>query len=458
MEREKADHVVVDAVAFFKNVQLQNFAKNIYTVHAVVREIKDASTRQRLAVLPYELKFRQPSSESIQFVSDFARKTGEYQSLSPVDIQVMALAHQLTKEHLGTDHLKSVPETQKTFSSNRRPLEKSSDIVGFYFPSEGKQSSQKDAAVIDGDVPLELTEISTDTERAMHDTPSGEGSDNTSIVNRNSGEDMCDTDNMPTTESGSEDVREIEIESRRDEMKSEDSEGDMKNECEIRTDDGMEKDAEVRGESDDVEEDQGEEEDDDVGWITPQNLQKARNEMHKDVLDDLKGVTVSCMTTDFAMQNVLIQIGIPALSVDGMIIKKAKSFALRCYACFKVTSDTNRLFCPKCGNQTLNKVIVTVDDDGNTHYHISKRRGFKVGELRRSLPLPQGGKHAVNPIVCEDQPQPQNRVSRKAMARNNVFDPDYVAQNSPFVTRDVTSRSAILGVGRKQQKRRGKRK
>ena len=50
------------------------------------------------------------SSEFFLSVSDFARKTGDYQSLSAVDIRVLALTYQLTKEFVGTDHLKKEPE------------------------------------------------------------------------------------------------------------------------------------------------------------------------------------------------------------------------------------------------------------------------------------------------------------------------------------------------------------
>lgn len=45
-------------------------------------------------------------------MSDFARKTGDYQSLSAVDIRVIALAYQLTKEYVGIDGLKKQPETK----------------------------------------------------------------------------------------------------------------------------------------------------------------------------------------------------------------------------------------------------------------------------------------------------------------------------------------------------------
>lgn len=43
-------------------------------------------------------------------VSQFAMKTGDYKSLSAVDLKVMALTYQLEKEFVGSDHIKSAPE------------------------------------------------------------------------------------------------------------------------------------------------------------------------------------------------------------------------------------------------------------------------------------------------------------------------------------------------------------
>lgn len=60
--------------------------------------------------------------------------------------------------------------------------------------------------------------------------------------------------------------------------------------------------------------------------------------------------------------------------------------------------------------------------------------------------MPKGGKHAANPKLVEDMPAPQNRISNKARAKMNVFDPDYVANSSPFAINDVTSRAAQLGI------------
>ena len=47
-------------------------------------------------------------------VREFSKKTGDYPSLSAVDIQVMALVYQLEKEHVGTDHIRTVPERKVT--------------------------------------------------------------------------------------------------------------------------------------------------------------------------------------------------------------------------------------------------------------------------------------------------------------------------------------------------------
>lgn len=70
-----------------------------------------------------------------------------------------------------------------------------------------------------------------------------------------------------------------------------------------------------------------------------------------DNIETLDGnLPVACITTDFAMQvktlidnrtipiayllkNVLIQLGIPVLSVDGLLIRTARSYVLKCRVC-----------------------------------------------------------------------------------------------------------------------------
>lgn len=58
--------LVADSAAFLKNAPLQQISRKIFTIRDVVCEIRDSATRQRLAVLPYTVEFREPSAESIK--------------------------------------------------------------------------------------------------------------------------------------------------------------------------------------------------------------------------------------------------------------------------------------------------------------------------------------------------------------------------------------------------------
>jgi len=73
---------------------------------------------------------------------------------------------------------------------------------------------------------------------------------------------------------------------------------------------------------------------------------------------------VGCLTTDFAMQNVLIQMGLNVLSVDGMLVRQVRTYVMRCYGCMRITKDTSRQFCPHCGNKTLRRLSTSIDENG----------------------------------------------------------------------------------------------
>ncbi|XP_047384649.1 RNA-binding protein NOB1 isoform X1 [Sciurus carolinensis] len=400
------EHVVADAGAFLRDAALQDIGKNIYTIREVVSEIRDKATRRRLAVLPYELRFKQPFPEYVRLgeclcpstvgeagdqgahwtclVTEFSKKTGDYPSLSATDIQVLALTYQLEAEFVGVSHLKQEPEKVKVSSSTQHP-ETPLHISGFHLPSKPKPPQEK----VDHRHPADEPENLKFSSFMFWRNP------------------------LPNIDS---ELQELLTDREEEE---EEEEG--------------------------FEEREDEDSDDGGGWITPSNIKQIQQELEQ--CDVPKDVRVGCVTTDFAMQNVLLQMGLHVLAVNGMLIREARSYILRCHGCFKTTSDMSRVFCAHCGNKTLKKVSVTVSDDGTLHMHFSRNpKVLNPRGLRYSLPTPKGGKYAVNPHLTEDQRFPQLRLSRKARQKTDVFAPDYIAGVSPFAENDISSRSATLQV------------
>ena len=196
-------------------------------------------------------------------------------------------------------------------------------------------------------------------------------------------------------------------------------------------------------------------EDDDGTWITPENIHEVVEKMRAlGVKSTSKKVPiVACVTVDFAMQNVLLQLGLSLVSAcEGRVIKRTSQFVLRCHACAHVTSVMTKKFCPGCGNKdTLKRVSFSVSANGERKIYINPKKRINTRGTKHSLPLPRGGKHANNPILREDQPIPHQRppkfaIQEKQLASRILHDPDYILRTSPFALNDVTSRAARLKV------------
>lgn len=401
----KFQHLVVDTSAFIKNVQLQDFAEGCYTVQGVLDEIKNDRQMKRLVVLPYSLNVREPDPDVLAKVTSVAKKTGDFATLSLVDLKVIALTYQLEKEHVGTDHLRDTPVPAVTIASGQRPPEiaGSGKVQGFY---DGKGDR--------GDRSRTVTETETES------VPEVE----VAIEDGGLEEKFAELSSKEAEE-----LQEAILKQVQEEPEGEDDES------------GGEEEASE--EEDSTNEDGEEEDDDDEGWITPSNIKEVKRDFGTDLLEDNPS-PVACMTTDYAMQNVLKQIGLNIAALDGRVIKHARTYILRCYACFKTTSDSSKVFCPKCGNKTLKKVAVSLDENGQQVIHINTRRPLTARHKNRPVAKFDGGKHSTNPLLFEDQPLPQQRISAKARAKTNALGDDYTAGYSPFVMRDVDSRSAVL--------------
>uniref|UniRef100_A0A4W3J9B5 RNA-binding protein NOB1 n=1 Tax=Callorhinchus milii TaxID=7868 RepID=A0A4W3J9B5_CALMI len=396
-------------------VHFREIGKNIYTLKEVVNEIRDKETKRRLAVLPYQLTFKEPFPEYIRQVTEFSKKTGDYPSLSATDIKVLALTCQLETEFVGSDHLKKEPERNIQVNSTLQHPEAPVNVVGFHLPS--KQRLEKDYPKRDGAVYSDSASDSTNKKRA-----------NEQLASKFNSFQFWRCP-LPNIEADLLDILKLQASC-------------ISGERQL----GADQDQKELGEEDDGDdEDDADDDDDGGGWITPSNIhQLCQGVGSPEVAANVK---VGCITTDFAMQNVLIQMRLHVISVNGMLIRQARNYILRCHACFKTTTNMTKVFCPNCGNKTLKKVAVTVNEDGSLCMHLSKNpKVLNPRGLRHSLPLPQGGKHARNPFLTEDQNFPQQRLSRKARKKTNVFDPNYSANASPFVDNDINSRAAQLNI------------
>jgi len=95
-------HRILDTSAIIKGYHLQGIGHYLYTIPEVYEEIKDETTRLLLKSLPFEIIERNPMPEDIELVIKFSKKTGDFTSLSSVDIKVIALGVTIEKQFNGS--------------------------------------------------------------------------------------------------------------------------------------------------------------------------------------------------------------------------------------------------------------------------------------------------------------------------------------------------------------------
>eukprot|EP00041_Stephanoeca_diplocostata_P029936 m.893446 g.893446 ORF g.893446 m.893446 type:complete len:838 (-) comp23660_c1_seq2:1264-3777(-) len=181
-------------------------------------------------------------------------------------------------------------------------------------------------------------------------------------------------------------------------------------------------------------------EEDDRGWISEANLAKVTESLKVKEQSDKASVSVGCVTADFAMQNVLLQMGLHVVSIDGLLIRHVKTFSLKCESCHGITHQTELRFCPYCGHHTLYKITVTTDSAGNIQYRMPRFKKTSTRGARYSVPAPKMGR-VNNVVVAPDQ----RELTRPAVREKDYdfFSADRVAGDSPFRngTRVINSRS-----------------
>lgn len=207
--------------------------------------------------------------------------------------------------------------------------------------------------------------------------------------------------------------------------------------------------------------------DSDSGWITPSNihLHKARDTTSTTHFSTPAWPMAAALaTTDFAMQNVLLQMNLHLVSPTGLHrIRTAKTWVLRCHACFKICRDMNKQFCPSCGGATLMRTSCSTDSAGTFTIHLKRNMQWNNRGNVYSIPKTQHGSASgkgvkKNLILREDQVEYQREVRQNERRKErDLLDPDYLPGILTGERRD-TSGKPTIGYGRQNpNKVRGKR-
>ena len=114
---------------------------------------------------------------------------------------------------------------------------------------------------------------------------------------------------------------------------------------------------------------------------------------------------VGCVTTDFTMQNVMLQMNLRVVSVDGMLVRSIRQWVMRCMACYTVHTDMNRIFCSRCGVDHMSRVACSVDaSTGQLRLHLKSNYTVSKRGKQYSMPAPgKQGRFEGELLTREDQ-------------------------------------------------------
>ena len=297
-------------------------------------------------------------------MSEFSRKTGDYEVLSRTDLEVLALAYELECERNGGDwRLRRVPGQKRVNGASPRlaqagqEVQKSDDVSTSQHsgPAVALNESSFDRRRVDG----EYGKVPGGVENARE---ACEASAEVSEAPLDGLAACLETTHLSTPTS-------VEINT--------DSHEAVKS---------LAEEAEAPTESDDDAESDG--------WITPSTIKKCQAQEAKSTTRSSKTqavMQVATMTTDFAIQNVLVQINLNLISSTIQRIRHLKAYILRCHACFEKTRDMTKQFCPRCGKPTMMRVACSTNDKGEFRIHLKRNMQWNTRGDRFSIPKPVNG-------------------------------------------------------------------
>ncbi|CAD2101995.1 UPF0271 protein [Plasmodium vinckei petteri] len=337
---EKKKKYVLDSNSLikFKDFLFMNY--DCYITEGVIKEIKDEASRNKLNTILPLLKIARAEQNDINFIKHFSKLTGDYDSLSEVDIEVIALTYNLHRRFGDVSKLNASPmetiykydDVQYDYSNMNYKKKQNNKTDTFEKREDGERSQV--AGLDEGETNDENDEEEDEVEKEEEEEEEEEEKND-----------------------GDEDLEEEEDNEKGDanEAEEEESEEDDEDENENKKIFGLET---IKEEVVEVDESKG---DDDGGkWINVNNFDIFNLNVDKNKKFESD---IACVTTDYAMQNVLYQVGLNVITIDGYQISSIKLWGYICTSCYFFMRKNSLLFCSKCGNNSLKKVNVIVDNE-----------------------------------------------------------------------------------------------
>lgn len=430
-----------------------------YTTPDVIAEVRDPNAKVRLKLLEDLITLRMPSEESLAAVIEFCKATGDYEALSITDLRVVALAYMLEFERNGKKFLKMPSEVTKISKPRGVPAHVLDEIEEAERLEKNAKANMEDdewTTVVAKQKPLSkhaLKRLKNKEKRERKKTAARNARNlSTNRIERptqSSQGDGEDTDgNVDLTLDANSEMRhaaKFGMDSQASEAKNNEPTGGIatSSQCDPNApclhDDASEMDTILSplnslqnvssrcttgDEEKAAQEIQTPESDgDDDGWITTENLEQhlAEDGGHADKssYDDIR---VGCVTTDYAMQNVLLQMGIKVVSVDGRrVIKQIRRYLLRCHGCGEIERDLERKFCHSCGLPAFHKVAFKIDKKGVARVFVNPKWKPNLRGTVYSIPMPKGGRNNKDLVLRDDQlDRVKQRRLQKQRAKHNV--------------------------------------
>lgn len=388
-------------------------AEVLYTIPSVISEIRDEATRSRLntTLIPF-LTLRNPSPKSVKFVVDFARRTGDLSVLSKPDIHLIALTYELECERNGGDwRLRSVPGQK---GENGKPP---------------------------GSVTEETKSAPEETQAAEQDTPAGEivkdseSAPAAEITSEAKPEEVAQPEAGQTVVEPASEAFESRVEALSLEEATEAAEPSSTAEAPTTSEEPPAAPVEVEDSEDS----------DGGGWITPSNLKKhqAKEADPATYSTPQETLQAALLTSDYAMQNVALRINLNLIGgANCTRITRVKTWVLRCHGCFTVTRQTDKQFCPSCGQPTLTRTASSTDSKGTFRVHLKRNYQYNKRGNVYSIPKPVhgtsngkiaavagGGKKGWGKelILAEDQKEYTKQIEEDRRTKTkDVMDEDYL--------------------------------